>query len=250
MTGTPIFSKADLVSGQFGAQGATTAIWIRAMTQAIDTLPAYAIARQRRRARYDEATVHAILDQGLVAHVGFVAAGRPMVMPMAYGRDGSTLYIHGASTTRIIKGVDVGCPVCLTVTLVDGIVAARSAFHHSMNYRSVVVHGGARHVTDAGEHEHALRTITEHLLPGRWTEVRPMLAKERKATGVLALPIEAASAKVRDGGPIDEDDDYDLPIWGGVVPVTTALGQAIDDGRNVAGTEYPGSLLAARRKFA
>jgi nitroimidazol reductase NimA-like FMN-containing flavoprotein (pyridoxamine 5'-phosphate oxidase superfamily) len=219
------------------------------MTKRSD-LPPYAIARQKKRARYDEESVHAILDHGLVAHVGFVAAERPMVIPMAYGRDGSTLFIHGASTTRIIKGVAEGCPVCLTVTLIDGIVAARSAFHHSMNYRSVVVHGNARHVTDAGEHEHALRVITEHLLPGRWDEVRPMLSKERKATGVLALTIDAASVKMRDGGPIDDDDDYGLPIWAGIVPVTTALGQAVDDNRNVEGTPFPDSLAAARRKFA
>jgi nitroimidazol reductase NimA-like FMN-containing flavoprotein (pyridoxamine 5'-phosphate oxidase superfamily) len=220
------------------------------MTARPDHLPRYAVARQQRRARYDEATVHAILDQGLVAHVGFVASERPMVMPMAYGRDGAMLYIHGASTTRIIKGVAEAMPVCLTVTLVDGIVVARSAFHHSMNYRSVVVHGSARHVTDADEHDHALRIITEHLLPGRWNEVRPMLAKERKATGVLALPIEAASAKVRDGAPIDDDEDYAMPFWAGIVPVTTALGRPVDDNRIVEGTPLPASLAAARRKFA
>ena len=213
------------------------------------TPPPYAIARQKRRARYDEATIHAILDAGLVAHVGFIAGERPMVMPMAYGRDGDTLFIHGASTTRIIKDVRQGIPVCLTVTLVDGIVAARSAFHHSMNYRSVVVHGSARHVGDPHEHEHALRVITEHLLPGRWGEVRPILPKERKATGVLALSIEAASAKVRESGPIDEAADYALPIWAGVIPVTTALGRPIDDGRRAPETSIPASFAAARRKF-
>jgi nitroimidazol reductase NimA-like FMN-containing flavoprotein (pyridoxamine 5'-phosphate oxidase superfamily) len=213
-------------------------------------LPRYAIARQQKRACYDAATVHAILDQGLVAHVGFVAADRPMVMPMAYGRDGDTLFIHGASTTRIIRGVEDGFPVCLTVTLVDGIVVARSAFHHSMNYRSVVVHGTARHVTDPAEHDHALRVITEHLLPGRWDEVRPMLAKERKATGVLALPIEAASAKVREGAPVDDEEDYALPVWAGVLPVTTAIGRPVDDNRLVDGTPLPASLAAARRRFA
>jgi len=213
-------------------------------------LPRYAIARQQKRACYDTATVHAILDQGLVAHVGFVAADRPMVMPMAYGRDGDILFIHGASTTRIIRGVEDGFPACLTVTLVDGIVVARSAFHHSMNYRSAVVHGTARHVTDPAEHDHALRVITEHLLPGRWDEVRPMLAKERKATGVLALPIEAASAKVRDGAPVDDEEDYALPVWAGVLPVTSAIGHPVDDNRLVDGTPLPASLAAARRRFA
>ncbi len=214
------------------------------------TTPPYAIARQKRRARYDEATIYAILDAGLVAHVGFIASERPMVMPMAYGRDGDTLFIHGASTTRIIKEVPERMPVCLTVTLVDGIVAARSAFHHSMNYRSVVVHGSARPVDNPEEHEQALRVITEHLLPGRWDEVRPILPKERKATGVLALSIEAASVKVREGGPIDEATDYALPIWAGVIPVTTALGRPIDDGRRAPGTGIPASFAAARLKFA
>jgi nitroimidazol reductase NimA-like FMN-containing flavoprotein (pyridoxamine 5'-phosphate oxidase superfamily) len=213
-------------------------------------LPPYAIARQPRRARYDEPTIHAILDAGLVAHVGFVVDGRPMVMPMAFARDGATLWLHGASTTRIIRGIEEGVPVCLTVTLVDGIVVARSAFHHSMNYRSAVVHGTARSVNDPVAHRRALRLITEHLLPGRWGEVRPMLAKEHKATGVLALEIEAASAKVRDGGPVEEPADYALSIWGGVVLVTTALGQPIDDGRLVPATPLPASLAAARRKFA
>lgn len=221
-------------------------------------LPPYAVARQGRRARYDAASVHAILDAGLVAHVGFVADGRPMVIPMAYGRDGDTLFIHGATTTRIIRGVaedvaeDVAkdVQVCLTVTLIDGIVAARSAFHHSVNYRSVVVHGAARHVTDPAEHDHALRVITEHLLPGRWDEVRPMLAKERKATGVLAVRIAAASAKIRTGGPVDDDADYALPVWAGVLPVTTAIGRPIDDGRVAEDTPPPPSLAAARRKFA
>ena len=215
----------------------------------VATLPPYAIARQQQRARYDEATVHAILDKGLVAHVGFVADGRPMVMPMAYGREGGTLFIHGASKTRIIRDNHAGVPVCVTVTLVDGIVAARSAFHHSVNYRSVVVHGEARPLTDPDEHDHALRVITEHLLPGRWQEVRPMLKKERKATGVLALAIDAASAKVRAGGPIDDDEDYALPIWAGVVPVTTALGQPVDDNRVPPEAPFPASLAAARRKF-
>jgi uncharacterized protein len=219
------------------------------MRDLTDGLPSYAIARQSRRALYDEATVHAILDHGLVAHVGFLAAERPMVIPMVYGRDGDILYIHGASTTRIIKDVPEGLPVCLTVTHIDGIVAARSAFHHSMNFRSAVVHGRARHVTDLDERERAMKLITEHLLPGRYAEVRPMLAKERKATGVLALTIEAASAKVRNGSPVDDDEDYALPVWAGVIPITTALGQPIDDNRVPSTAPYPSSLEAARRKF-
>ena len=157
-------------------------------------------AHNGKRARYDEKTIHDILDKGLVAHVGFIVGGRPVVMPMAYAREGDVLYLHGASKTRIVRATPQE-PVCVTVTLIDGLVAARSGFHHSVNYRSGVVHGTARAVTDADEHDHALQLITEHLLPGRYEEIRPMTAQERKATGVIALTIEAASAKVRDGGP-------------------------------------------------
>lgn len=219
------------------------------MSSKPEDLPPYSVARQAKRALYDASTIHAILDAGLVAHVGFVVDGRPMTIPMAYGREGDTLYLHGANTTRIIKGIEEGFPVCVTVTLVDGIVVARSAFHHSMNYRSVLVHGEARHVTDADAHDRALKIITEHLLPGRWDEVRPVLLKERKATGVLAVPITAASAKVRQGGPIDDDADYTLPIWAGVIPVVTALGRPVDDNCVAAGAQLPQSLAAARQKF-
>lgn len=212
-------------------------------------LPAYAVARQRKRARYDAATIQAILDRGIAAHVGFVADGRPMVIPMAYARDGDSLYIHGASTTRIIEGLADGDPVCLTVTLIDGIVAARSAFNHSVNYRSVVVHGAVRHVVDRDEHDRALRLITEHLLPGRWDEIRPMLEKERRATGVIALAIEAASAKVRTGGPIDDEGDYALGVWGGVLPLTPVFGAPESDGRGPASDRVPASLAAAVKKF-
>lgn len=210
-------------------------------------LPSYARVRQTKRAAYDRPSVHAVLDAGLVAHVGFVAEGRPMVIPMAYGRYGDTLYLHGASKTRIVA-VTGGAPLCLTVTLVDGIVAARSAFHHSMNYRSVVVHGAGRLVTEEAEREAALRVITDHLLPGRWAEVRPMLAKERKATGVIALGIDAASVKRREGGPVEEPGDEALPIWGGVVPVTTALGRPVGDG--IGGAPPPLSVAAARARFS
>lgn len=211
---------------------------------------AFAVARQSKRARYDAETIHAILDKGLAAHVGFIANGRPMVIPMAYARDGDTLYLHGASSTRIIKGLLDGEPICLTVTLIDGIVAARSAFNHSVNFRSAVVHGSVRHVRSPKEHERALRLITDHLLPGRWDEVRPMLDKERRATGVLALEIEAASAKVRTGGPVDDAEDQALPIWGGVLPLTLAFGAPEGDGQGPAAEAVPASLAAAVSRFA
>ena len=212
-------------------------------------LPPYAIARQGKRAHYDEASVHAVLDQGLVGHLGFIADGRPMVIPLAYARLGSTLYLHGASKTRFVTLCRDASPLCLTVTLIDGIVAARSAFHHSVNYRSVVVHGVARSVDDADEHDRALQRITEHLLPGRIAEVRPISVKERKATGIVALEIEAASVKIRTGPPVDEPEDLTLGLWAGIVPVTTALGRGVPDNYSPDGAPEPASIAEARAKF-
>ena len=214
------------------------------------TLPDYARARQPKRARYDEETINAILDAGLVGNVGFIAEGRPMVMPMAYARDGQTLYLHGATKTRIVASHAQGDPITMTVTLLDGIVAARSGFHHSMNYRAASVHGRVRLVSDLGEIETALKLITEHLLPLRWAEVRPMHDKERKATGVIALEIEAASAKIRQGLPADDPQDHDLPIWAGVIPIVTGLGMPIGDGITPGDVPPPPSTDLARRKFA
>jgi len=205
--------------------------------------------RVGKRAAYDHATVHAILDAGMIGHVGFVVDGRPMVIPMIYGRDGETLFVHGAKATRLVKELTKGVPVCFEMTLVDGIVVGRSAFHSSMNYRSVVVHGTARRIVDAGEHARALEIVTEHILPGRWDEVRPMLDKEVKATGVIAIDIETASAKTRAGEPIDEESDYDDPVWGGVIPVATVLGAPQADSRLLEGVSVPDSVarLAADR---
>lgn len=209
-------------------------------------VPDYAKARQGKRAAYDEATIHAILDCGLVGHVGFVADERPMVIPMAYARIRSTLYLHGASKTRIM-GLD-GQKLCLTVTQLTGIVVARSSFHHSVNYRCAIVHGYARKVRD-DERGHALDAITDHLLPGRSAEVRPMTAQELKATGVIALEIEAASAKIRTGPPVDDVGDLPSTLWGGVVPVVTALGTGVQDGHTPDNTSAPLSLRKAQMKF-
>jgi len=213
----------------------------------VTEIPKHAKVRVSKRAHYDRETVHAILDVGLVAHVGFVMDERPMVIPMAYSRDGDTLYIHGAKAARIIKK-NKSVPACLTVTHIDGLVVARSAFHHSVNYRSVVVHGQLRDVTDVDEKEKALVLVTNHLLPGRWDEVRPMNKKEFGATGVLALDIEAASAKIRTGPPVDDDEDYELPIWAGVLEASQSLGGVTVDPKNIADQEPP-SLELARRKF-
>lgn len=211
--------------------------------------PRFNRARNPKRARYDEATVNAILDAGMVGHVGFVADGRPMVMPMAYARGPGCIWLHGASKARIVTLAN-GAPMSMTVTLLDGIVAARSGFHHSVNYRSAVIHGTGRAVTDPAELESALQAITEHLLPGRHAEIRPMTPQERKATGVVALTIEAASAKVRSGPPVDDEGDHALGLWGGVVPVVTAIGRGVADGHTPDGMAEPPSIARARARFA
>ncbi|MTI19133.1 pyridoxamine 5'-phosphate oxidase family protein [Rhodobacteraceae bacterium RKSG542] len=211
--------------------------------------PSFARVRSSNRANYDWETIYPILQSAMVAHVGFIDEDRPMVIPMAFAVVDRTIYIHGAKAARIIKKQSETASLCLTVTHVDGMVLARSAFHHSFNYRSAVIHGSARHVTDPREAEAALIAITEHLLPGRWEEVRPMTDKELRSTGVLALEIEWAAAKIREGGPVDDEEDHSLPHWAGVVPVTTAIGQPIDDGKILEGVKIPASAKAARRKF-
>lgn len=212
--------------------------------------PPYARIRQMSRGGYDRALAYEILDAGLVAHCGFIHEDRPMVIPMAYARIGDSLFIHGASTTRIVKNNAKGVPASLTVTLLDGLVVARSAFHHSMNYRCAIVHGTARLVDDKDEQVRALAAITDHMLPGRWGECRAMSAKEHKATGVLVLDIDQVSTKVRTGGPVDDKIDLGTDLWAGVVPVTTALGQPFDAYDVPDGTPVPPSIPAARRKFA
>jgi nitroimidazol reductase NimA-like FMN-containing flavoprotein (pyridoxamine 5'-phosphate oxidase superfamily) len=185
----------------------------------------------REYARYDTEAVHSVLDAGLVSHVGFVQDGQPFVIPMIYGREGEVLYLHGASKSRIVKLLGSGAPVCVNVTLLDGIVAARSAFHSSMNYRSAVVFGTGRLIDDEASNLHALEVITEHALRGRWQELRAPLEREIAMTGVIEVTIESASAKVADDPPEDDEEDYATPVWGGVVPITTTLGEPVDDGR-------------------
>jgi hypothetical protein len=177
------------------------------------------VRRLPQRGAYDWDTLTAILDEGLVAHVGFSVDGQPYVLPMAYARVGETLYLHGATSSRLARQLGQGVPVCLTVTLVDGLVLARSAFHHSLNYRSVVVLGTSRRVEDAAERLRALEALTNHVLPGRWAEVRPPNLQELRATEVLALPLAEASAKVRTGPPKDDMEDMALPVWAGEVPL-------------------------------
>jgi uncharacterized protein len=189
------------------------------------------VRRLNKRAVYDKTLVHEILDQGFLCHLGFSVDGLPYVIPTLYARSGDRLYLHGSGASRTLKTLSQGVDVCATITLVDGYVLARSAFHHSMNYRSVVVLGRARLVTEPEERMQALRTLTNHLVPERWDEVREPNDLELKQTMVLALSLEEVSAKVRTGPPVDDEEDYAIPVWAGVVPISTRLGEPIPDDR-------------------
>ena len=189
------------------------------------------VKRLPKRGVYDKAQIYSILDEGFICHAGFAVDGQPYVIPTGYARVDDQIYIHGSAASRMLRALDRGIDLCVTVTLVDGFVLARSAFHHSMNYRSVVVVGKARLVSDPEEKMEALRRFTNHILPGRWEEVREPTAQELKATTVLALPLEEVSAKVRTGPPVDDEEDYSLPIWAGVVPLRGKVGEPIPDER-------------------
>jgi nitroimidazol reductase NimA-like FMN-containing flavoprotein (pyridoxamine 5'-phosphate oxidase superfamily) len=187
------------------------------------------VKRLPKRGKYERETVFAILDAGFVCHVGFSVDGQPYVIPTNYGRSGDTVYLHGSAASRMLRTLSEGVPVSVTVTHVDGLVLARSAFHHSVNYRSVVILGTARLVTDPAEKMEALRVFTEHVMKDRWDDVRQPTEQELKATTVLALPLEEVSAKVRTGGPIDDEEDYALPVWAGVLPLETVAKEPLAD---------------------
>ncbi len=191
------------------------------------------------RGSRDWQTIYQILDAGFLAHVGFIVDGQPFVIPTLYGRDGDRLYLHGSAASRMLRELETGIQVCVTVTLVDGLVLARSAFDHSMNYRSVVAFGNARKIADSEQKIRCLRVISEHLIAGRWKEVREPSDKELKATTVLEFSIEEASSKVRSGPPVDSESDYDLPVWAGVLPLQTKPAPPIPDDRLVKGVTVP-----------
>jgi nitroimidazol reductase NimA-like FMN-containing flavoprotein (pyridoxamine 5'-phosphate oxidase superfamily) len=197
------------------------------------------LKRLPKRAEYDRERVYAILDEAFICHIGFVSDGQPYVIPTGYGRLGNVLYVHGSAASRMLRNLSEGIDVCVTVTLIDGLVLARSAFHHSFNYRSVVILGKARLVEDAAEKIAALRAFTENVMPGRWDQVREPNETELKVTTVLALPLEEVSAKVRTGGPIDDEEDYSLPVWAGVLPLYLQKGEPIEDERLVPGLAVP-----------
>lgn len=194
------------------------------------------------RAAYDREAIDAILDEGLLCHLGFVQDGQPVVIPTLYARLGDHLYLHGSSASRAMRTGRGGAPVCLAVTLVDGLVLARSVFHHSVNYRSVVVFGEAEEVEAPEEKERALEAFSEALAPGRWADARGPTRQELKGTMVLRVRIEEASAKVRTGPPVDDEEDYELDVWAGVVPLTLERGAPIPDARLRPGTPLPAYL--------
>lgn len=194
------------------------------------------VKRLPKRANYEQDTVYQILDEGLVCHVGFVVDNQPYVIPTAYGRVEDKLYIHGSPASRMLRTLQAGIQVCVTVTLLDGLVLARSAFHHSMNYRSVVVFGTASVVSDPEDKLKALHAFTEHIVPGRWEEIRQPSRNELAGTLVLSLPLVEASAKVRTGPPVDDEADYELPVWAGEIPLRLVAGVPINDPRLQPGT--------------
>jgi uncharacterized protein len=189
------------------------------------------VVREPQRAVYDREVINQILDEAFLCHVGFVVDGQPYVIPTSYGRAGDILYIHGSAASRMLRNLDRGVPVCVTVTLLDGLVLARSVFNHSMNYRSVVILGTAMLVSDPSEKLTALRALSEHIIPGRWNDSRQPNEKELKATSALRIPIDEFSAKVRVGPAIDDEEDYSFPTWAGVIPLEMTVGAAIRDER-------------------
>jgi nitroimidazol reductase NimA-like FMN-containing flavoprotein (pyridoxamine 5'-phosphate oxidase superfamily) len=205
------------------------------------------VKRLAKRGNYDQQTIHAILDEALICHVGFAVEGSPVVIPTIHTRVGETLYFHGSAASRMLRSLRDGVEACVCVTLLDGLVMARSAFHHSMNYRSVVVFGTATEVTDREEKARALTAIVEHVAHGRSADARGPNEIELKQTLVLALPITEASAKIRTGGPIDDEEDYALPVWAGVLPLRIVPGEPVADDKLHPANALPGYLKHYRR---
>ena len=197
------------------------------------------VVREPERGVYDRETAYRILDEGFICHIGFAVDGQPFVIPTAYGRKEANLYIHGSAASRMLRQMKEGVAVCVTVTLLDGLVLARSVFNHSMNYRSVVILGKARLVDDPEEKLAALRVVSEHIIPGRWDDARQPNERELKATSVLRVPIEEFSAKVRTGPPIDDAEDYSFPTWAGVIPLKVKAGEPINDAKPDVSREAP-----------
>ncbi len=218
------------------------------MTESYEITKQNKVRQLSEKATYDKQAVHDILDSALVASIGFVQDGQPVVVPMIYGREGETIYLHGARKARIIRLLEQTDRLCLNVTHVDGIVFARSAFNSSMNYRSATLFGAPRLIDDRNGKVHGMRVISEHTMPGRWDELRDPLEKEIRMTGVIAVDIETASAKVSTGMPDDEDEDYDIPIWAGVLPLQSSSTTLQNDDRLHEGVEPSVAVRALQGK--
>src|SRR5438270_3035570 len=198
------------------------------------------VRRRPERARYDTELVHQVLDESLICHVGFVFDDQPYVLPTIHARHGETLYLHGATSNHMLKVLSSGAPLCITTTIVDGLVLARSAFHHTMNYRSVVVLGTGYAVDDPEERDAAFRRLVDHIAPGRWPHLRPPTEKELRATRLVRVPLEECSAKVRSGPPVDDEADYELPIWSGELPLAVAASAPLP----ASGLPVPAHVMA------
>ena len=218
------------------------------MSQPYTPTPRTRLVREADRAVYDRESAYRILDEGFLCHVGFVADGQPFVIPTSYGRKDDCIFIHGSAASRMLRTVKESVPVCITVTLLDGLVLARSIFNHSMNYRSVVVLGKATLVDDPGEKIEALRLLSEHIIPGRWADSRQPNERELKATSILRVPIEEFSAKVRKGPVVDDEEDYSFPTWAGVVPLEMVAGEPVADARLLLGQSVPRYARSYTRK--
>ena len=218
------------------------------MSQPYTPTPRTRLVREAERAVYDREAAYRILDEGFLCHVGFVVDGQPFVIPTSYGRKDDSLFIHGSAASRMLRQMKESVPVCITVTLLDGLVLARSIFNHSMNYRSVVILGKATLVDDPKEKIEALYALSQHILPGRWDDSRQPNERELKATSVLRVPIEEFSAKVRVGPPVDDEPDYAFPTWAGGVPLEMVAGEPIDDARLLPGQEVPAYARGYTRK--
>jgi nitroimidazol reductase NimA-like FMN-containing flavoprotein (pyridoxamine 5'-phosphate oxidase superfamily) len=205
------------------------------------------LKRLPKRGYFDRETVYGILDEGFICHVGFAPEGRPVVIPTGYARVDDKLYIHGSQASRMLRTLSEGVDVCVTVTLIDGLVLARSAFHHSMNYRSVVIFGRATLVEEREEKLAALLALSEHIVRGRWAEVREPTEQEMRQTTVLSLPLVEVSAKVRTGPPLDDEEDYALPVWAGVLPLRLETGEPVKDPRLPEGVAVPDYVLNYKR---
>ena len=209
------------------------------MSETCTPTPRTRVVRESHRGVYDRETAYRILDEGFLCHVGFALNEQPFVIPTLYGRKDDNLFIHGSAASRMLRHMKDALPICLTVTLVDGLVLARSIFNQSMNYRSVVVLGKAKLVDDPAEKLESLHLLSEHIIPGRWADVRQPNERELKQTSVLRLPIEEFSSKVRTGPPLDDEEDYSFPTWAGVVPLEMKVGEPVGDSRLLEGQEAP-----------